>query len=87
MYDALKGVDGTGASWDVSEAALYIMTTVAKDLSPWVTLDVFSSDLCDLVTFSTDSSNTLYSCSLVAHFNDFSFYWTMLCGALLLIWY
>jgi len=36
MYVTLKGTDGSGASWDVSEAALYIMTAVAKDLSPWV---------------------------------------------------
>lgn len=34
MYEMLKGTGGTGASWDVSEAALYIMTAVAKDLSP-----------------------------------------------------
>jgi len=33
MYMTLKA-DGTGASWDVSEAALYTMTAVAKDLSP-----------------------------------------------------
>jgi len=34
MYVTLKGTDGIGTSWDVSEAALYIMTAVAKDLSP-----------------------------------------------------
>jgi transportin-3 len=33
MYMTLKG-DGTGASWEMSEAALFIMTAVAKDLDP-----------------------------------------------------
>jgi len=32
MYTTLKA-DGMSSSWDVSEAALYIMTAVAKDLS------------------------------------------------------
>jgi hypothetical protein len=33
MYNMLKG-NAASATWDVSEAALFVMTAVARDLSP-----------------------------------------------------
>jgi len=47
MYAMLK-TDGMCLSWDVSEAALYIMTAVAKDLSWWVTSQHLVCSLQDL---------------------------------------
>ena len=37
MYMTLKG-EGSTASWEVSEAALFVMTAVAKDIDPCVPL-------------------------------------------------